>query len=72
MNGAMENKNDKLQIGKPVKLSRTEKHDRLFEMIHALAGKEFTGYLKVNFSQGGIARIEKFEEIALGREALKE
>jgi hypothetical protein len=28
--------------------------------------KEFTGYIKINFSQGGIGRIEKYEEILRG------
>ncbi|NMC74404.1 MAG: hypothetical protein GYA56_08640 [Geobacteraceae bacterium] len=58
--------------GAPKKLSRTDKHDRLFEMIRMLAAREFTGYLKVNFSQGGIGRIEKLEELALNREDPKE
>jgi hypothetical protein len=57
-----------MRNGKQAKLNRTEKHDRLFEMIQGLADKEFTGYLKVNFTQGAIGRLEKFEEIALHKE----
>ncbi len=63
----MDNKN-----GIPKKLSKSEKHDRLFGIITTLADREFTGYLKVNFTQGGIGRIEKFEELALHREVLEE
>ncbi len=51
--------------GKQAKPGRTEKHERLFEMIRGLSADEFTGYLKVNFSQGAIGRIEKLEELAL-------
>jgi hypothetical protein len=58
--------------GTPKKLSKSEKHHRLFGIINTLADREFTGYLKVNFSQGGIGRIEKFEELALHQEVLEE
>jgi hypothetical protein len=67
LDGAMEKKN-----GASQKLSKTEKHERLFGIINYLAEREFTGYLKVNFSQGGIGRIEKLEELALHREVLEE
>jgi len=58
--------------GKQDKLNRTEKHERLFEMIQGLADNEFTGYLKVNFTQGALGRLEKLEEIALHRKQLTE
>ena len=45
------------------------KFDSLVEAIRALIDKEFTGHLKINFSQGGIGRIEKFEEILRGNPA---
>ncbi len=41
--------------------------DRLTKLINEisnLAGKGFTGYIRINFSQGSLGRIEKFEEIA--------
>lgn len=60
------------QSHKMTKLNKIEKHDRLVEMLHSLTCNEFTGYIKVNFSQGGIGRIEKFEEIALNRKSLEE
>lgn len=49
------------------KLSKSEKHQKLLEMLRSLSTNDFTGYIKVNFSQGGIGRIEKFEEITLKR-----
>ncbi|HME42727.1 MAG TPA: hypothetical protein VKF36_06550 [Syntrophorhabdales bacterium] len=45
------------------KTARPEKLTRLLEIMKLLADEKFTGYIKVNFSQGGIGRIEKFEEI---------
>lgn len=58
--------------GAPKKLSKHEKHERLFGIINTLADKEFTGYLKLNFTQGGIGRIEKLEELALHREIIED
>lgn len=46
---------------------KKEKHlkklDKLKEVMHSMVDSEFTGHVKINFSQGGIGRIEKFEEI---------
>ena len=39
------------------------KLDKLTELLRCLICDEFTGHIKINFSQGGIGRIEKFEEI---------
>ena len=36
---------------------------RLIEVIENLIEHEITGYIKINFSQGSLGRIEKFEEI---------
>jgi hypothetical protein len=36
---------------------------RLVEFLETTKEQKFTGYIKINFSQGGISRIEKFEEI---------
>ncbi|MFH1984374.1 MAG: hypothetical protein ABIL58_21230 [Pseudomonadota bacterium] len=36
---------------------------RLMEFLSALNGGGFTGYVKINYSQGAIARVEKFEEV---------
>ena len=40
-----------------------EKLEKLFEVMTSLMGDEFTGHIKINFTQGGIGRVEKFEEI---------
>lgn len=40
-----------------------DKLKRLSEEIRKLTDKRFTGYIRVNFSQGSIGRVEKFEEI---------
>jgi hypothetical protein len=42
---------------------RTKKLDKLIDHLSSIRGTEFTGYIKINFSQGNIGRIEKFEEI---------
>jgi hypothetical protein len=46
-----------------LKTLKGEKLSRIIELMKALADEKFTGYIKVNFTQGGIGRIEKFEEI---------
>ena len=35
---------------------------RLIEAIRKLIEEEFSGYIKINFSQGSLGRVEKFEE----------
>lgn len=46
---------------------KKEKHlqklNKLKEVMHDMVDGEFTGHVKINFSQGSIGRIEKFEEI---------
>jgi hypothetical protein len=39
------------------------KLERLIEYLQNGKRDKFTGYIKINFSQGHIGRIEKFEEI---------
>ncbi|HVP77599.1 MAG TPA: hypothetical protein VMV04_06865 [Thermodesulfobacteriota bacterium] len=36
---------------------------RLIEVIKKLIESKFTGYVKINFTQGSLGRIEKFEEL---------
>ena len=57
--------NDAVRNSEPTNNSgqRQEKISKLMDLMRLLAEKKFTGYIKVNFSQGGIGRIEKFEEI---------
>ncbi|MGB5156425.1 hypothetical protein [Desulfobacterium sp. N47] len=36
---------------------------KLSEVMEEMAKNKFTGYIRVNYSQGIVSRIEKFEEI---------
>jgi hypothetical protein len=45
---------------------KMDKLDQLSETLGKLIEDRFTGHLKINFSQGGIGRVEKFEEIMKG------
>ena len=47
-------------IRKPAKETKLTK---LMDYLHSIKDDNFTGYIKVNFSQGSIGRIERFEEI---------
>jgi len=40
-----------------------DKLDRFVAYLKETQATKFTGYLKINFSQGHIGRVEKFEEI---------
>jgi len=40
-----------------------DKMKRLSETIRSLMEGEFSGYIKINFSQGSLGRIEKSEEL---------
>ncbi|NVN93444.1 MAG: hypothetical protein HXX11_23005 [Desulfuromonadales bacterium] len=40
-----------------------EKQDKFIELLHELKKKRFTGFLKINFSQGGITKVEQTEDI---------
>jgi len=42
---------------------KIDKLTKLWTVINSLIASEFTGYLKLNFTQGAIGKIEKFEEI---------
>ncbi|MEW5802597.1 MAG: hypothetical protein AB1847_10910 [bacterium] len=45
------------------KKNSTNKTAALLEYLKGLSEEKFTGYIKINFTQGCIARVEKFEEI---------
>lgn len=45
---------------------------KLIEVIRKLIEGEVTGYIKINFTQGSLGRIEKFEEIDHGAVVIKE
>jgi hypothetical protein len=40
-----------------------DKLKKLMELLKSLIESKFTGYIKVNFNEGHIGRVEKFEEI---------
>jgi hypothetical protein len=40
-----------------------EKYKKLIKHLKQLQENKFTGYIKVNFSQGSVGRIEQFEEV---------
>ncbi len=42
---------------------KQSKLEKLSAYMHKIKDENFTGYIKVNFSQGSVGRIEKFEEI---------
>jgi hypothetical protein len=42
---------------------KESKLTKLMEYLQSVDSENFTGYIKVNFSQGSIGRIERFEEI---------
>lgn len=42
---------------------KKNKMDRLVEYLQGVEDQNFTGYIRINFSQGSVGRIEKFEEI---------
>ncbi len=49
-------------IEKP-KSQQSEKIKRLFEYLMNVQSSNFTGYIKINYTQGNVGRVEKFEEI---------
>jgi hypothetical protein len=52
--------------GKPGIRAERESRDRLdyvFRVLRMLMDNKFTGFIKLNFSQGTLGRVEKFEEI---------
>jgi hypothetical protein len=42
---------------------RPNKLRRLFEYLKDLEEEGFTGYIKINYSQGSIGRVERFQEV---------
>lgn len=58
------NQNKKLQ--EKLQVQRLDSNRKLEQLIEYLRDRKcikFTGYIKINFTQGQIGRIEKFEEI---------
>lgn len=51
------------RVDKTSKPGKPDKLRRLINYLESANNQKFTGYIKVNFSQGAIGRIERFEEI---------
>ena len=43
--------------------NQEDRFKKLEQYLKELRAEKFTGYIKVNFSQGCIAKVEKFEEV---------
>jgi len=58
---------DGRQAGSPQAASSgrngSDKMERLIQYLEGLRREGFTGYVKITFSQGGVGRIERFEEV---------
>lgn len=46
--------------------TKSSKYERFLDFLRDMKDSKFTGYIKINFSQGHIGRVEKFEEILKG------
>jgi hypothetical protein len=54
----------KVEVVKAVpKKGGANKLAKLMAYLNSISDQNFTGYIKVNFSQGSIGRVEQFEEI---------
>jgi len=59
----------KVEHGRRPVLMKTDKNNqpgrlkKVAQYFKKLQAKNFTGYIKVNFSQGSIAKVEKFEKV---------
>jgi hypothetical protein len=45
------------------KIDQFQKFEKLVGFLETIRDQDFTGYVKINFSQGSIGRVEKFEEV---------
>jgi NADH:ubiquinone oxidoreductase subunit E len=63
-NENVQNEEFREDIKEEIKAKKAKKKiTRLVEYLQSIQDQNFTGYIKVNFSQGSVGRIEKFEEI---------
>jgi hypothetical protein len=51
------------KVVKAIEKKSKNKLALLMEYLDGIKSQNFTGYIKVNFSQGTIGRVERFEEI---------
>lgn len=59
----METKKKLIKYPVSEKEDKPSKFHRLVDYLAGLKEEKFTGYIKINFTQGNIGRAEKFEEI---------
>jgi hypothetical protein len=45
------------------KSTQTDRLQQLMGYLLGLGDQDFTGYIKINYTQGSIGRVERFEEI---------
>lgn len=50
-------------VNSAAKGGKEGKLTRLMKYLESIKDENFTGYIKVNYTQGSIGRIERFEEI---------
>lgn len=43
--------------------THADRLQQLMSYLLAIGDQDFTGYIKINYTQGGIGRVERFEEI---------
>ena len=53
----------KPKVIRSAKPGKQEKLNSLLDYLQAVCDEPFTGYIKINFTQGSVDRIERFEEI---------
>lgn len=59
----MDNKTSLIKYTDPNQKGKRTKFQRLVNYLAELKDNEFTGYIKINYTEGNIGRTEKFEEI---------
>lgn len=52
-----------VSLRKNKKLTQSEKFTQLCEYIEENRKRGLTGHIKVNFNQGNICKVEKYEEV---------
>ena len=61
--GEIENMKPKILYNKDLGGGNQSKLEKLADYLFRVKDENFTGFIKINFSQGSVGRIEKFEEI---------
>lgn len=51
------------KVVREINSKQKSKFDKVIDYLREIHGDQFTGYIKINYSQGNIGRIERFEEI---------